>query len=61
VKRARRPLAPLNSDRVTPVRLWPRTRPINRHAIERALRIAAFGSHVCRPFPVRPKGGEAGH
>jgi hypothetical protein len=37
----------------TPVRLWPRVRPINRHIVERSLRIAAFGPHTCRPFPVR--------
>lgn len=36
-----------------PVRLWPRVRPINRHIVERSLRIAAFGPHTCRPFPVR--------
>jgi hypothetical protein len=52
MRRARRPLAPLPNV-LTPVRLWPRTRPINRHIVERSLRIAAFGPHSCRPFPVR--------
>jgi hypothetical protein len=53
VKRAPRPLVPLSPNRITPVRLWPRTRPIPRRTAERAFRIAAFGPHVCRPFPVR--------
>jgi hypothetical protein len=53
VKRALRPLVPLNPNRITPVRLWPRTRPIHRRVAERALRIAAFGPHDCRPFLVR--------
>lgn len=52
MKRVRRPLAPLPNAR-GPVRLWPRTRPINHHLVERSLRIAAFGPHICRPFPVR--------
>ena len=52
MRRVPRPLAPLPSSR-GPVRLWPRRRPINRHIVERSLRIAAFGPHVCRPFPVR--------
>lgn len=60
MKRTPRPLVPINPNRVTPVRLWPRTRPINRHVINRALHIAAWGTHVCRTFPVQQKGGEAG-
>lgn len=36
-----------------PVRLWPRTRRINHHAIDRALHVAAWGSHVCQPMQVK--------
>lgn len=53
MRRASRPLLPLNPNRMGPVRLWPRTRPIPRRTAERALRIAAFGPHDCRPFLVR--------
>jgi hypothetical protein len=53
MRRTPQRLIPLNPTARTPRLLWPRTRRINRHIIDRALRTAAFGSHVCRPFPVR--------
>jgi hypothetical protein len=34
------------------VRLRIRARRINHHAIDRALHLAAWGPHVCRPFTV---------
>jgi len=53
MRRPPRPLVAPYADRTTPVRLWPRTRPIPRRTALRALRIAAFGPHICRPYPVR--------
>lgn len=36
-----------------PVRLWPRARRINHHAIDGALHVAAWGPHVCQPMQVK--------